>query len=322
MTIAAAQPIIRHVDISFSTLGRHRSAGVGLALTVEAAILAVLAYADPSSVVGLPAAVAAAIGGSVAVVFGPWDGAAVAFGGAIVFGVVGGWEAGELAAVAIWPAIVVPVGYVGRRVAEQRLALHQLVIAQERERQQLALELHDETAQSLAAALMTLARVETAESDEQAIALRAQVREMLQETLARVRGLAVDLRPKALDDFGLRAAAERLAVSFTERTGVPVEVELEGHHRLPAEVELALFRVLQEALRDVAERADATRVRVGLTRTPAGVRFEVADDGLAVRVADGHAFASARERLRLVGGRLSVSTPPGAGTTVRAVVPT
>ena len=317
------RPIITQMGATFSVLGRHRWAGVGLAFLAEAAVLAALGFADPSAVVGIPAAVAAAIAGSVAVAYGPWDGAIVAFGGAVVVGLVGSWRTGELAALVVWPAIVVPVGFFGRRVAEQRVALRQLVVAQELERQRLAMELHDETAQSLVAALMALTRFETAESAEQAAARGAELRELIQETLGRVRELAVDLRPRVLDDLGLTAAAQRLAATFSERTGVAVEVELNEQERLPTEIELVLFRVLQEALQWVTERTDATRVRVTLTRTPAGAVFEVADDGSVVDagVADSRELVSARERLRLVGGRLTIMTPPGAGTIVRAAVP-
>ncbi len=317
------RPIITQMGATFSVLGRHRWAGVGLAFLAEAAVLAALGFADPSAVVGIPAAVAAAIAGSVAVAYGPWDGAIVAFGGAVVVGLVGSWRTGELAALVVWPAIVVPVGFFGRRVAEQRVALRQLVVAQELERQRLAMELHDETAQSLVAALMALTRFEAAESAEQAAARGAELRELIQETLGRVRELAVDLRPRVLDDLGLTAAAQRLAATFSERTGVAVEVELNEQERLPTEIELVLFRVLQEALQWVTDRTDATRVRVTLTRTPAGAVFEVADDGSVVDagVADSRELVSARERLRLVGGRLTIMTPPGAGTIVRAAVP-
>ena len=76
-----------------------------------------------------PGRVAAAIAGSVAVALGPWDGALVALGGAVVFGLVGGWGDGALAALVIWPAIVIPVGFFGRRVADQRVALRRLVVA-------------------------------------------------------------------------------------------------------------------------------------------------------------------------------------------------
>jgi signal transduction histidine kinase len=310
------------MDSWFTLLGRHRSLGIGLAFLVEAAILGSLAAADVP-MVGVPAAIVAAVAGSVAVALGPWDGALVAFGGAVVFGTVNGWGGDELASLLVWPAIVVPVGFFGRRVAEQRMALGQLVVAQELERQRLAVELHDEAAQSLAAALMALRRLESAQSPEHAEASRSELRELIQETLERVRELAVDLRPRSLDDLGLPAAAQHLASTFTARTGVPVEVYFDRTRRLPAEIELPLFRVLQEALQSVSEHADATRVRVTLTTTSTGTVFEVADDGSAAAAgaAESTRLASARERLRLVGGRLTVLTPPGAGTIVRATVP-
>jgi signal transduction histidine kinase len=306
----------------FTLLGRHRSLAVGLAFLVEAVILGSLAAAD-IPMVGVPAAIVAAVAGSVAVALGPWDGALVAFGGAVVFGAVNGWGSDEFAALLVWPAIVVPVGFFGRRVVEQRMALGQLVVAQELERQRLAVELHDEAAQSLAAALMALRRLEVARSAEHADASRAELRELIQETLERVRELAIDLRPRSLDDLGLPAAAEHLASTFTARTGVPVEVYVDRTQRLPVEFELPLFRVLQEALQGVTERTDTTLVRVTLTTTSTGTVFEVADDGSANSAAGAEStrLASARERLRLVGGRLTVLTPPGAGTVVRATVP-
>ncbi len=308
---------------SFSILGRHRFLGLGLAVIVEGMILITLGYLDRSTTVGIAAAIVAAIAGSVAVALGPWDGAAVALSGAVVFGVMGGWSGDEFTALVVWPAIVVPVGFFGRRVAEQRTALRQLVVSQEAERQRLAVELHDEAAQSLAAALMALGRVESARSAEQAESSRAELRTLIQQTLERVRDLAVDLRPRSLDDFGLPAAAQHLAATFSAQTGLPVEVDLDRGRRLPADVELPLFRVMQETLDGVGERADAPRVRVTLTVSPAGAVFEVAHDG-SVDDSGGkeaHRLASSRERLRLVGGRLTILTPPGAGTIVRATVP-
>jgi signal transduction histidine kinase len=315
--------ILWKMNRALALLGRNRFVGVGLALAAEAAILTAIASTDSSTTVGLPGAIVAAIAGSVAVAIGPWDGAAVAFGGAVVFALVSGTAADLPATLVVWPAIVVPVGFIGRRVAEQRLALDQLVVDQERERQRLAVELHDEAAQSLAAALLALRLVEGASTPEQADASRAELRELIQGTLQRIREMAVDLRPRSLDDLGLPAAAQTLAATFTARTGLPVEVHLHGEERLPAQVELPLFRVLQDALQSVPEHEGATLVRVSLTRTPSGTVFEVADDGAVADAgeADSKRLASARERLRLVGGRLTVHTPPGAGTIVRATLP-
>jgi signal transduction histidine kinase len=291
--------------------------GVGAALVVECAILVALAYADPAIVVGIPAAVAAAVGGTVAVVFGPVDGALVAFVGAIAFAAAGSWGAGELLALAVWPAIVVPIGLFARRVAEQRAALDELVARQEVERRRLALELHDETVQTLAGALLTLRRVDGDATPADVQATAEELRSLLVDTIERLRALAVELLPKALDDFGLGAAVGRLVAGFGERLGVPVEVELSEGERLDVATELALFRVVQDAL---AEAGGARSLRVALTRPPGHAVLEVEFRGMGESAAR-PAFASTRERLRLVGGRLTVNAGPEGSTTVRAVVP-
>lgn len=311
----------------FAFLARRPWAGTGLALLVEAGILAVLGRADPAAGVGIPAAVAAAIAGTVAVVFGPWNGAFVAFVGAIVFVLVGDSGAGELAALGVWPAVVVAAGIFARRVSRQRAAFRHMVAAQELERQRLALELHDGTAQTLTAALLALQRAEAAATSAEAAAANAELRELIRETAESVRALAVDLRPRVLDDFGLCAAIERLVETFLERTGISAEVDLEeGTERLPRDAELALFRIVQEALADIAAHANAHAVRVRLERRPHGVLLVVQDDG---RGFDPHTsspdeigLAGARERLRLLGGRLTVASAVGSGTTLTARVPT
>jgi two-component system sensor histidine kinase UhpB len=317
--------IIELVESPFTLLAGRRSAAVGLALLAEAGVLAALAFAEPAEVVGIPAAVVAAIAGTVAVVVGPWDGAFVAFAGAVVFVLVGDRGAGELAVLVVWPAVVVVVGLFARRVASRGLALRRIVAAHELERQQLALQLHDETAQTLAAALMTLNRVEGAGSPAEAGATSAELRGLIHETIEKVRALAVELRPKALDDFGLEPAVERLAATFSERTGVAVEVAMgTPAGRLPAETEVVLYRVVQEALKAVAGRPGVEHVRLALSRTPGGAVLEVTDDGRA-RESDGGVWpdlVSTRERLRLVGGRLSIVSDGETGTTVRATVPT
>ena len=138
MSGAPSKRIIRTMQGLVAFLARRPWAGIGLALLVEAAILVVLGRADPATVVGIPAAVAVAIAGTVAVVFGPWNGVFVALVGAIVFVLVGDSGAGELAALAVWPAVVAAAGIFARRVGRQRATFRHIVAAQELERQRLA----------------------------------------------------------------------------------------------------------------------------------------------------------------------------------------
>lgn len=311
---------------AFSFLARRRWAGVGLALLVEAVILLPLAFADPSAVVGIPAAVAAAIAGTVAVVFGPLDGALVAFVGAVVFGSVGGWEAGELAALGVWPGIVVAAGLFGRRVARQRRAMTDFLTAQESERERIALELHDETAQALAGALLALRQTELAATADEAGAAHETTRELIQQTIKSIRELAVDLRPKALDDFGLSPAVERLAATFAERTGTDVAVDVNtGSERLPRDIELTIYRAVQEVLAHLVSVDGSGSVWIGIERTAGDVRaliehdYPTGNDGVSAG-ARSSGLESLRERVRLAGGRL-VARSGGAGAMVRIDLP-
>lgn len=284
-----------------------------------------LAYAEPSDVVGIPAAVATAIAGTVAVVFGPLDGALVAFVGAVVFAAAGGWEPGELAALGVWPAVVVAAGLFARQVARQRAALRSFVTAHELERERLALELHEETAQVLAAALLAHRRVDAAETESERTEASALLRDLLDDSIQAVRSLAGELRPRVLDDFGLQTALEHLCSTFSAQTGIDVTLAAEdAPDRLPAEVELVLFRVVQEALAGVARAMRASSVRVSLLDARGVVTLTVQDDGGDPRSpgvkGERADLIWLRERMRLLDGRLTVAAR-GDGTTLRAEIP-
>ena len=149
-------------------------------------------------------------------------------------------------------------------------ALRRVVEAQELERRRLARELHDQTGQELTSVLLGLKAVEEAKTDEARTAALAGVREQVVETLHDVRRLAVELRPKALDDFGLVAALERLRETFAEQTGMRVELEAQIGDRLPTDVETALYRIVQEALTNIVKHAQASSVSIVLARSPRG----------------------------------------------------
>jgi signal transduction histidine kinase len=211
-----------------------------------------------------------------------------------------------------------------RRVA--RDALERVVAAQELERRRLARELHDETGQALTSILLGLSGIEDSPDEASLRAAVGEVRDLVRSTLQDVRRLAVELRPSALDDFGLVPALERLLDGFAEQTGIAVEFEpaLAGV-RLPAEVETALYRIVQESLTNVVKHADARRVSVVVTRKRDSVSVIVEDDGVGFepeRAREGGlGLLGMRERVALLGGRVTVESRPGAGTTFVAEVP-
>jgi signal transduction histidine kinase len=204
-------------------------------------------------------------------------------------------------------------------------ALRRVVSAQELERQRLARELHDETGQALTSILLGLKSVEDAKSASEASAAAGELRELVVTTLQDVRRLAVELRPKALDDFGLVSALERLVETFHEQTGIEVDLEPRlGEERLPSDVETTLYRITQEALTNVVKHAQAKHVSIVLTRRDSSVSAVIEDDGRGFTAGsdgDGLGLLGMRERIALVGGRLEVESSPGSGTTLSVEVP-
>ena len=211
-----------------------------------------------------------------------------------------------------------------QRVA--RDALRRAVTAQELERRRLARELHDETGQALTSILLGLRTLERASGREARDEALADLRQLVVSTLHEVRRLAVELRPTALDDFGLVPALRRLGESTREATGLDVQVEAWlGRERLASEVETAVYRFVQEALTNVAKHACAHRVSVVLTRKNGSVSVVIEDDGkgfdTAAGTGDGLGLIGMRERVQLLDGRLSVESSAGTGTTLVLELP-
>jgi signal transduction histidine kinase len=201
-----------------------------------------------------------------------------------------------------------------------RDALRRVVAAQEMERRRLALDLHDGTGQALASVLLALRAAEDAADPEACCAALARARELVVSTLQHVRALAVELRPKALDDFGLEAALASLAATTAEQTGVAVDLEAAlADERLPADVETALYRLVQDALATAVKHADARRVSILLTRKDGRVAAVIEDDGLPTGT--GAEFAAVRERVALVDGTLRHESGKSGGTTLVVEVP-
>lgn len=203
-------------------------------------------------------------------------------------------------------------------------ALRRVVEAQELERRRLARELHDQTGQELTSVLLGLKGIEEAKTDAERVEALATVRAQVVETLHDVRRLAVELRPKALDDFGLVAALERLRDTFAEQTGMRVELEASIGDRVPSDVETALYRIVQEALTNVVKHAQASAVSMVVTRSERAITAVIEDNGRGFATAadsEGLGLLGMAERLALLGGTLKTESSPGAGATIVAEVP-
>ena len=208
----------------------------------------------------------------------------------------------------------------------QRDALRRAVQAQEAERRRLARELHDETGQALTSMLLGLASVERAETAEEARIAAGELRELVVETLQNVRRLAVELRPSALDDFGLEPALRRLGQTVKEGGALDVQVETRlGAERLLPEVETAVYRIVQEALTNVVKHAAAERVSIVVTRMPQRLIVMIEDDGSGfdpgAGPGEGLGLLGMRERVQLLDGLLTIEAQPGSGTTLVAELP-
>jgi signal transduction histidine kinase len=198
----------------------------------------------------------------------------------------------------------------------------------EQQRQHLARELHDEVGQLLTGitlSLDTAARSATAPTAEGLM----QARELVNETIACVREMALDLRPPMLDDLGLVAALVWHFERFARQTGLTVDFKQRGLDKVRAspQVESAVYRIAQEALTNVARHSGARAASVRLSIAARFVRLDVEDQGVgfdaARALSDPYAIGltGMRERARLLGGELRIDSVPGAGTTVSASLP-
>jgi signal transduction histidine kinase len=208
-----------------------------------------------------------------------------------------------------------------RSVAEERLR-HSLLAA-EQERRRWARELHDQTLQALGGLQVLLASSLRRGSPE---ALEQAVRESLEHIgteIESLRTLITELRPAALDEIGLAPAIESLGQRLAAVEGLEVGVEVAVGGRLDAELETTVYRLVQEALTNIAKHAGAESVRVSVTLDYDVVRIEVTDDGHGfdpeARV-EGFGLIGMRERVALAHGRLDIESAPGH-TVVRADLP-
>lgn len=216
---------------------------------------------------------------------------------------------------------VVAASVIARDVTEQIRGERIAITAEADERQRLAEALHDDTIQAMAATLLMLDAA--MESGDTAQVRRA--REMLAGSLERVRTLMFELRPRVLDEHGLRRALEELAADAAQTAGFEVQVDVLAG-RYPRPVEELAYRTLREALMNAVRHSGAHTVRVTLREDGGRLSGTVSDDGVGFETesvmqrpeASRHAgLASVSERVRSAGGRVWVDSTPGCGTTVR-----
>jgi signal transduction histidine kinase len=213
-----------------------------------------------------------------------------------------------------------------------RLISRSVVRVQEGERGRISRELHDEVGQALTALKMQIELAEQiAVRERSAVSSRlAEVRELADRTLQEVRQISHLLRPQMLDELGLVPTLQWLVRTFRQRTGVEVELAHEGlEDPLDAEVGTLVFRVVQEALTNIARHARATSAQVRLRRTESTLSLLVEDRGVgfdAERVLEaeedrGFGIRGMRDRVRLFGGRFTLRSSPGKGSSVEVEVP-
>ena len=193
-----------------------------------------------------------------------------------------------------------------------RDSLRRVVAAQELERRRVARALHDETSQALASILLGLRGLERTADPARAHESLAALRELAVATLRDVRQLAVDLHPKALDDFGLVSAVERLVETWSGQTGIAVDfAEHLGAEEISADAAVVVFRIVQEALTNVVKHARAGHVSILLTRKNGRVVAVIEDDGQGFdpdEESGGSGIQSMRERVGLVDGVLRIES--------------
>jgi len=208
--------------------------------------------------------------------------------------------------------------------------LEKLISAQEDERRRISRELHDQTGQSLTTLLVGLKVLEKAPTMDAMQARAADLMELVHQTLDEVHRLSVELRPAMLDDLGLVAALRAMATDFEEAHGVRTEVKIQGiDHRLAPIIEASVYRVMQEALTNIAKYASAQHVTLRLVQEGDRLDACVEDDGRgfdaeAVLHAKGRqslGLLGMQERVGLLGGEFTIDSAPGHGTHIRFTIP-
>ncbi len=214
-----------------------------------------------------------------------------------------------------------------------RLRAAQIINAQEEERKRIARELHDETSQVLTSLLISLAVLEESITTQEARDRIAETRRLAHRTLRAIRSLSIDLRPSALNDLGLLPALRWYIKEYQQKFPFTVDFQAKGFKgRLPAEMETALYRIVQEALTNIAKHAHAHHVSIVVEEDASMVSATIIDDGQGFDISQiqmtpglgqerGWGLVGMYERAHLLDGTLTIDSVPGKGTTIRSCIP-
>jgi len=207
----------------------------------------------------------------------------------------------------------------------------QVQTTRESEQKRIAHELHDDLGQQLTALKMSVVQLDAGLAGQsETAAFVTQTSELISQIdsmTASLRRIAADLRPPLLDDLGLAAALDWLAEDFTRRYGAPATVHIEPvEQKFSEAASTILFRIVQEAMTNVARHAKATRVRVEITCAAGMLSLEIEDNGVGATLshpAEAHSFGllGIRERVRQLNGKVSFFSSPGQGFHISIVAP-
>ncbi|MGO8794914.1 MAG: sensor histidine kinase [Candidatus Sulfotelmatobacter sp.] len=218
------------------------------------------------------------------------------------------------------------------RTAELQELTHSLLKVRDEERRKLARDLHDTTGQTLTALKMAASQLRTCKEMPAALAIASEVVQLADQAIAEIRTMSYLLHPPLLDEVGFASAAEWYIEGFAKRSGISVQAEIaKSHERLPRNVEIALFRVLQESLTNVHRHSGASDASIRFQHAGDAVILEVRDSGKGipeerlrllhgVTKETGVGLVGMRERLHELDGRLEIESD-GRGTSMRATVP-
>lgn len=208
----------------------------------------------------------------------------------------------------------------------RRQLMEKVITTQEDERRRIARELHDSTSQNLTSLIVGLRMMETNCAQCASISKATDLRDVASKTLDEVHDLSMRLRPRVLDDLGLAAALERLAHEWQARYRIPVDIVVQLNERLPGEIETALYRIVQEALTNIARHAQAESASLLIEKHGDTVRAIVEDDGIGFDVNTNQGerhlgLLGMRERAELLGGTLIIESTPEQGTSIFIEIP-